>query len=103
MSPSSKNGCASAPTLVTSGFFDGAHSSASPVVPCAHDTMLRPPGGAGAVGTLIRPVTAMSSPCKDCEWYMTRYTVASCTSGNDSCCTRITSPGCPGGNGDGTT
>ncbi len=55
---------------------DGAHSSATPVVPWASVTTCRPPSGAGPAGTPAMPVTAMGSPATSSDRYITLYSVA---------------------------
>jgi hypothetical protein len=47
---------------------DGPHCGSDPVVGWAHDTTVRPPGGAIPVGTTTVPDTPMSFPLKSVEW-----------------------------------
>ncbi len=54
------------------GSFDGAHSSAMPVVPWAMVSRSRPSAGAGASGTRAVPVTGIGSPSSDSDRYMMR-------------------------------
>ena len=76
--------------------------SAMPVVPCAQVTTGNPPAGGALLGTRMRPVTAMSFPAIDREWYITRRIVP-CSPGTLWSSVLMTSPGCPAGNGDGTS
>ena len=46
-----------------------------PLVPCAHDTTLKPPLGGGVFGTATTPVTAIGAPRTDVDEYITRYIV----------------------------
>ena len=59
-------------SALVEGSREGAHSSALPTVGCPMVTMGRPPIEAGVFGTASDPVTAMSSPATEREWYMTR-------------------------------
>jgi hypothetical protein len=65
---------------VAIGCFDGAHSSAMPLVPWAMVSTGRPPGGASPGGTNAVPVTTIGSPSSDSDTYMIRQPVASPTS-----------------------
>ncbi len=73
-----------------------------PVVPWAHVTTGQPPDGAVPLGTAIRPVTAMSFPATDREWYITRETVPFSPAWAGSASVLMMSPGWPGGSGSGT-
>ena len=70
--------------------------SAIPVVPCAHVITGNPPAGGDELGTAISPVTAMSAPMTDCEWYMTRRIVP-CSPDTVTSSVLTTSPGWPAG------
>ena len=61
---------------MAAGCFDGAHSSAMPLVPCASVSTGRPPVGASPGGTSAVPVTTIGSPSSDSETYMIRQAVA---------------------------
>jgi hypothetical protein len=65
---------------VAAGSFDGAHSSAMPLVPWAIVSTGRPPDGAAPGGTSAVPVTTIGSPSSDSETYMIRHAVAPPTS-----------------------
>ncbi len=54
---------------------DGAHASAMPVVPCAHDMIGHPPAGGAPPGTTMYPETPVSPPWTVVERYKTLHTL----------------------------
>ncbi len=73
---------------------DGAQCAADPTVGCPHDTTVRPPGGAGARGTMTIPVTTTGSPFRSVERYMMRHARLA-TGSPHSCSDLMSVPGSP--------
>ncbi len=66
-----------------------------PFVPCAHESTGKPPDGAFPAGTMITPVTGMTSSSRFVDVYITRYTVPS-MSGAFTFCALTISPASAG-------
>src|SRR3954454_4850926 len=97
--PAASSGARNGIDEAASGAFDGAHWSASPVVPCAHATTVRPAFGAAPVGATTTPDTAMSRPSTAREWYRTLHALAPAGAATGSL--RMSVPGARFTSGDG--